>query len=267
MAEPDRATAASEISIERSASGEVATIRLNRPDKRNALTLGMWRELERAFGLLEQDAQLRCIVVRGAGGNFAAGADLSEFPTLRGTAAQAEQYGHQMIAALTAIRECQHPTIAAIEGLCVGGGLEIALMCDLRLAASDSRYGIPIQKVGVAMPYPELAILTQILGRPTMLALLLEGQLHDATWAERHGLLTRIAADLEGDLAATIGRILVGSPVSHRHHKLFTWRAADLLQALDPEDIRRSYAAVETGDYREGIDAFRERRPPKFPGI
>jgi len=266
MTEPHGA-AESEISVERSRSGAMATIRLNRPDKRNALTLGMWRELERAFGLLEQDTNLRCVVVRGAGGNFAAGADLSEFPTLRGTAAQAEEYGRRMIAALTAIRECQLPTIAAIEGLCVGGGLEIALMCDLRLAAPDSRYGIPIQKVGVAMPYPELAILTRMLGRPTMLALLLEGQLHDAAWAERHGLLTRIAGDLEGDLAATIGRILAGSPVSHRHHKLFTRRAADLLQSLDPDDVRRSYAAVETEDYREGIDAFRERRPPKFPGI
>ena len=267
MTEPHRATAASEISVERSLDGAVATIRLNRPDKRNALTLGMWGALERAFELLGQDAQLRCVVVRGAGGNFAAGADLSEFPTLRGTAEQAEEYGRQMIAALTAIRDFQHPTIAAIEGLCVGGGLEIALMCDLRLAGSDSRYGIPIQKVGVAMPYPELAILTQMLGRPTMLALLLEGQLHDAAWAERHGLLTRIAADLEGELTATIGRILTGSPVSHRHHKLFTRRAADLLQVLDPEDVRRSYAAVETEDYREGLAAFRERRPPKFPGI
>jgi enoyl-CoA hydratase/carnithine racemase len=250
--------------VERSPSGDVATICLNRPDKRNALTLGMWRELELAFKPLEQDTHVRCVVVRGAGGNFAAGADLSEFPTLRGTADQAEDYGRQMISALTAIRDCRHPTIAAIEGLCVGGGLEIALMCDLRLAAPDSRYGIPIRKVGVAMPYPELAILTQMLGRPTMLALLLEGQLHDAAWAERHRLLTRIAADLDAELAATIGRIVAGSPLAHRHHKHFTLRAVDLLQALDAEDVRRSYAAVESRDYREGIAAFLDRRTPKF---
>lgn len=254
------------VRIERAQDGTLATIRLNRPDKRNALTLAMWRDLEQAFKLLEQEGALRCIVVRGAGGNFAAGADLSEFPALRATADQAEAYGKQMIAALTAIRDCRHPTIAAIEGLCVGGGLEIALMCDLRLGAADSRFGIPIQKVGVAMPYPELAILTQMLGRPTMLALLLEGQLHDAAWAERHGLLTRIATDLEADLSATVGRILTGSPVSHRRHKHFTRRACDVLQALDAEDVRRSYAAVETADYREGIAAFLDRRTPKFPG-
>jgi len=252
--------------IERAAADTIATVRLNRPDKRNALTLGMWCDLDQTFRQLEQEDGLRCIVVRGTGGNFAAGADLSEFSTLRASADQAEAYGKQMIAALTAIRDCRHPTIAAIEGLCVGGGLEIALMCDLRLAAPDSRFGIPIQKVGVAMPYPELAVLIQMLGRPTMLALLLEGQLHDAAWAERHGVLTRIASDLEADLSAAVGRVLGGSPVSHRHHKHFTRRAFDVLQTLDAADIRRSYAAVETADYREGIAAFLDRRTPKFPG-
>jgi enoyl-CoA hydratase len=252
--------------IERAQDGTLATIRLNRPDKRNALTLAMWCDLEQAFKLLEQEDALRCIVVRGAGGNFAAGADLSEFPALRATVDQAEAYGRQMIAALTAIRDCRHPTIAAIEGLCVGGGLEIALMCDLRLGTADSRFGIPIQKVGVAMPYPELAILTQMLGRPTMLGLLLEGQLHDAAWAERHGVLTRITPELEAELGAAVGRILGGSPVSHRHHKHFTRRASDVLRALDPADVQHSYEAVETADYREGIAAFLDRRTPKFPG-
>lgn len=256
----------SEIATERAPDGEAATVLLNRPDKRNALTLGMWRELAQAFAALEADERLRCVVVRGAGGHFAAGADLSEFPERRATTAQAECYGRDMMAALSAVRDCRHPTIAAIEGLCVGGGLEIALMCDLRLGAADSRYGVPIQKVGVAMPYPELSILTQMLGRPTMLALLLEAQLQDASWAEQRGLLTRIADDLEAELAAAIARIAAGSPVSHRHHKLFTRLATDHAQTLDAGDARRSYAAVETADYREGIAAFLERRTPKFNG-
>ena len=256
----------SDISVSRTHDNSVATVHLNRPDKRNALTLDMWRQLAGAFEALQLDQSLRCVVVRGAAGNFAAGADLAEFPTLRATADQAEAYGRVMITALAAVRDCLHPTIAAIEGLCIGGGLEIALMCDLRLATADSRYGIPIQKVGVAMPYPELAILTQMLGRSTMLSLLLEGQLHDATWAQQHGLVTRITADMEADLAATAGRILSGSPVSHRHHKAFTRLAAESLANLDPDAVRRSYKAVETEDYREGIAAFLERRTPKFPG-
>ena len=255
----------SHISVSRAPDAPTATITLNRADKRNALTLDMWRDLGDAVAMLAREDPLRCIVVRGAGGNFAAGADLSEFAARRATTAQAEAYGRTMIDALTALRDCQHPTIAAIEGLCVGGGLEIALMCDLRLAAPDSRYGIPIQKVGVAMPYPELAILTQMLGRPTMLALLLEGQIHDAAWAERQGLVTRISTDLNADLTAAIGHILAGSPVSHRHHKRFTCLAMEPGMA-GADAIRQSYQAVETDDYREGIAAFGERRPPKFNG-
>jgi enoyl-CoA hydratase len=251
------------ILIER--SGGTAQVTLNRPDKRNALNLAMWRALRDAFADLQQDDALRCIVLRGAAGNFAAGADLAEFATLRATADQAEAYGQDMLAALTAIRDCRHPTVAAIEGLCVGGGLEIALMCDLRLGHADSRYGIPIQKVGVAMPYPELSILTQMLGPATMLELLLEGQLHDAAWAERRGLITRVAPDLAAELAATIGRITAGSPVSHRHHKRLIHSAA-AAAAADSAVIRASYAATETGDYREGLQAFLERRPANFSG-
>ncbi len=253
----------SEVLVER--SGHAAQVTLNRPDKRNALNLAMWRALHAAFAALAQDDALRCIVLRGAGGNFAAGADLAEFATLRATTDQAQAYGQDMLAALTAIRDCRHPTIAAIEGLCVGGGLEIALMCDLRLAAGDSRYGIPIQKVGVAMPYPELSILTQILGPATMLELLLEGQLHDAAWAERRGLVTRVAPDLAADLAATIGRVAAGSPMSHRHHKRLVHSAA-VNPVADSGLVRASYAAVETGDYREGLQAFLERRPANFTG-
>lgn len=246
--------------------GMIAEVLVNRPDKRNALTLAMWRSLNEVFTLVERDETLRCVVLRGAGGNFAAGADLAEFAALRATVDQAEAYGRDMLAALHAIRDCRHPTVAAIEGLCVGGGLEIALMCDLRLAAADSRYGIPIQKVGVAMPYPELAILTQMLGAATMLELLLEAQLHDASWAERRGLVTRVAADLESEVRATVGRITAGSPLSHRHHKRLVHRANMTNLTPDAETVRLSYAAVETGDYREGLQAFLERRPANFRG-
>ncbi len=252
--------------IEITRNGPTAEVILNRPDKRNALNLVMWRALADAFAGLEAEDAVRCVVLRGAGGNFAAGADLAEFATQRTTAAQAEAYGQAMLAALTAIRGSRHPTIAAIAGLCVGGGLEIALMCDLRLAAADSRFGIPIQKVGIAMPYPELAILTQMLGAATMLELLLEAQLHNAAWAERRGLVSRVVQDLEPELQATIGRIAAGSPMSHRHHKRLIHRALQDNLTTAAETVRLSYAAVETADYREGIQAFLERRAANFTG-
>ncbi len=252
--------------IEVARQGAIARVTLNRPDKRNAMTLGMWRALAEAFGALEFDADVRCIIVAGAGGNFAAGADLAEFATLRATTDQAEAYGRTMLDALNAIRCCRHPTIAAIQGLCVGGGLEIALMCDLRLVTPESRFGIPIQKVGIAMPYPELAILTGVLGAAVMLEMLLEAQLHDAAWAERRGLATRVVADLEAELQAATGRIIAGSPMSHRHHKRLVHRAARANLTADEETVRLSYAAVETADYREGIQAFLQRRAANFTG-
>ncbi len=252
--------------IEVTRNGATAEVTLNRPDKRNALNLAMWRGLAEIFGGLEADETLRCVVLRGAGGNFAAGADLAEFAVQRATAAQAEAYGRQMLAALSAIQACRHPTIAAIEGLCVGGGLEIAVMCDLRLATADSRFGIPIQKVGIAMPYPELAALTQILGPTVMLEMLLEAQLHDAAWAERRGLATRVVGDLAAELQAAIGRITAGSPMSHRHHKRLVRHALHANLTADDETVRLSYAAVETEDYREGIQAFLERRAANFTG-
>ncbi|HNB28303.1 MAG TPA: enoyl-CoA hydratase-related protein [Alphaproteobacteria bacterium] len=252
--------------IEVSRNGQTVEVTLNRPDKRNALNLAMWQGLAEALAAADADETLRCVVLRGAGGNFAAGADLAEFAVARATTAQAESYGRTMLDALNAIRSCRHPTIAAIQGLCVGGGLEIALMCDLRLVTPDSRFGIPIQKVGIAMPYPELAILTQILGSAVMLEMLLEAQLHDAAWAERRGLATRLVADLEAELHAATGRIAAGSPMSHRHHKRLVHRAAQANLTVDEETVRLSYAAVETADYREGIQAFLQRRAANFTG-
>jgi 2-(1,2-epoxy-1,2-dihydrophenyl)acetyl-CoA isomerase len=109
-------------------------------------------------------------------------------------------------------------------------------------------------------------MLTQMLGTATMLELLLEAQLHDATWAERRGIVARVVGDLEQDLRATIGRITSGSPMSNRHHKRLVDRAAQGNLTGEAETVRLSYAAVETADYRVGIQAFLERRPANFTG-
>src|SRR6185369_7885849 len=156
------------------------------------------------------------------------------------------KYGEVMITALLAIRDCPLPTIAAIDGNCIGGGLEIAAMCDLRLAAADARFGVPIQKIGVTMPYPELKELTALLGRATMLELLLEGGIHGADWAYAKGLVTRIcdAAQMEGELSELLKRICAGSPLSHRNHKVMTRRCQEA-GSLTPAEIRAGYAACE----------------------
>lgn len=247
--------------------GPLVTLTLNRPDKMNALNLATWRELAARLGEIARDDTLRCVVLRGAGGNFAAGADLAEFAAERAGTAAAENYGELMLAALWALRDLPQPTIAAIEGNCLGAGLELAAMCDLRLAATGAKFGVPIQRVGVTMPYPELAALVALLGRSTMLEILLEGRIFDTAWAELRGLVTRThpLEDFDAALADTAARIMAGSPLSHRNHKKFTLRCQDA-RPLSAEELRESYAAVESADYREGIAAFLAKRRPAFTG-
>lgn len=245
----------------------IATVMLNRPEKMNALNLEMWEQLAGHFDALDQEPGLRCVILRGAGGNFAAGADLAEFRTLRWTTEQAVAYGETMIKALHAIRDCQLPTVAAIDGNCIGAGLEVAAMCDLRLAHTAARFGVPIQKIGVTMPYPELSELVALLGRATMLELLLEGGIHSADWALAKGLITRLcdANSFESETVDLVRRIAAGSPVSHRNHKVMTRRCQDSA-TLTAAEIRAAYTACEAADYREGITAFLAKRRPVFAG-
>jgi enoyl-CoA hydratase/carnithine racemase len=253
------------ISLER--HGAVATVTLNRPEKRNALNAEMWRGLASHFGAIAEDAGVRCVVLQGAGGHFAAGADMAEFAAQRATPEAAQAYSEMMLETLRRIRELPQPSIARIEGNCLGGGLELAAMCDLRIAADNARFGIPIQRVGITMPYPELGMLVDLVGRAAMLELLLEGDLQDAEWALRRGLVTRLAApgDLAQSVAATVERLVSGSPQSHRNHKKFTLRCLDR-RPLSASELHESYAAVTSADYREGVAAFLAKRRPVFTG-
>jgi enoyl-CoA hydratase/carnithine racemase len=247
--------------------GAVATLSLNRPEKRNALNAEMWRGLADQLKALAKEPALRCVVVQGQGGHFAAGADMAEFAALRATPDGARAYGEMMLEALWTLRELPLPTIARIEGNCLGGGLEIAAMCDFRIAAEDAKFGIPIQRVGITMPYPELAALVGLIGRPAMLEMLLGGDIHDAAWALRKGLVTRMVAgtELESAVAELTVRLLAGSPTSHRNHKEFTLRCLDP-RPLTAAEIAESYGAVTSHDYREGIAAFLEKRRAHFTG-
>lgn len=248
-------------------AGPLATITLNRPDRLNALDLAMWRRLGEIAAELGRAPDLRCVTVRGAGDGFAAGADLAEFPARRATAADAEAYGRVMVAALHGIRDLAVPTVAVIRGACVGAGLEIAVMCDLRIAATSSRFGVPIQRIGVVMPYPELTDLVELIGRSAALAMLLEGRVFEAAEAERIGLVTRVVADadLEREAAAAVRRIAEGAPTSHRLHKRMTRRLLDP-RPLSAGELAEPYRAVESADYRAGIEAFLGKRKPDFPG-
>ena len=250
-----------------SRDGAIATVTLRRPEKLNALDLALWREVALAFGALDQDEEVRCVILRGAGGNFGAGADIAEFPEVRASASQARDYGLVMHAALRAVAACRHPTLALIEGACVGGGLELAACCDLRIAAASSRFGVPIARIGVTMAYPEISPLIDLVGRAAALAILLEGRVFGAAEALRLGLVTRVVADdqVAGDAAEAALRIAAGAPLVHRWHKRAARRLADPAP-LSLAEQDEAYATFDSADLREGIESFLQKRPPSFRG-
>ena len=132
--------------------GHLAWVTLSHPGRLNAITVGMWGELRAVFDQLAADNALRCVIVRGEGGNFAAGADIREFPAERADMAGVQRYHREVLApALAAVAACPHPVVAQIEGVCVGGGLEIASQCDLRIAGASARFGVPINRLGFPM--------------------------------------------------------------------------------------------------------------------
>ena len=159
----------------------ISTVTLNRPDKLNALNRSAWQELADVFTELNGLGLVRCIIVRGAGGKaFSAGADISEFADERCNVAQATTYGSIVEGAINTIIEGPHPTIALVEGACVGGGLEIACACDIRICGESSRFGIPVSRLGLTMAYPELQALLSVVASPVAKEILFSGELFGA---------------------------------------------------------------------------------------
>lgn len=245
----------------------MARVTLNRPERRNALDAAMWRALAASMTAIAGDDSVRCVVLGGAGEAFGAGADIAEFERERGTPVQAEAYGRMMVAALDAIRLCPHPTLAAIKGACMGAGLEIAVACDLRIASASAKFGAPIQKIGVVMPWPELAMFVELIGRAATLEMLLEGRIWSAGEAAAKGLVTRCVDDatFDREIEETVKRLASGAPLSQRMHKRMVRRLGDA-RPLEPSEFAQAYDAVSFEDYREGIRAFLEKRTPKFHG-
>ena len=250
--------------------GAIATVALSNPGKLNALTVAMWRELARVMDELSVDGDLRCVVLRGAGQEaFAAGADIAEFAAARNNVEQGKIYHREYVhGALRAVGECRHPTLAMIHGPCVGGGLEIACQCDLRIAGESGRFGVPINRLGFSIAYDELAALLPLVGRAVALEILVEGRVWGAQEAHAKGLLTRLVADdaLEQEAYAAARRIAEGAPLVARWHKQFVRRLTPQPAPLTPAEIEENFAYFNTEDYRIGYDAFINKKKPKFVG-
>jgi enoyl-CoA hydratase len=254
------------IEVER--DGAIATVVLNRPAKQNALTKAMWGALGAAVDALSADEELRCVVIRGAGEKaFSPGNDIAEFATERANKAQAVAYGAVMHDTARALAECRHPLVAQIHGICVGGGLEIAALCDLRICGTSSRFGAPIKNLGLVMAYAEMAPLIDLVGGAVTLEILLEGRILDASEAKEKGLVTRVVADADvaAEARATALRVADGAPLVARWHKKFARRLADA-RPLTAAEREECFDCFDTEDFRTGYAAFLAKRKPDFRG-
>ena len=254
--------------------GAVATVTLNRPERRNAMDRDSWQRLGEVFAELSEDTDLRCVVVTGAGGKaFGSGNDISEFETMRTDAEKVRAYNDITIAAVHAIEKCLHPTVARIEGFCLGGGLEIALACDIRVASRNSTYGLPVKNMGIFLD-PALAdTLVNAIGRAAALELVLEGRFMDADEALQRGLITRIAPEngLDAEIDATVERICAGAPLAHRFNKEAI-RKVGIKGDESEEQYARAASYGDTEDYRNAWTSFLAKKegclsgPLKRPG-
>ncbi|MGV7246539.1 enoyl-CoA hydratase/isomerase family protein [Caballeronia sp. M23-90] len=246
----------------------IATVVIDRPEKLNAMTKPLWQALGETINTLSADDTLRCIILRGAGEKaFSPGNDIAEFRTDRSNVEQARAYGAIMHRTLGALDQCRHPIVAMIHGICVGGGLEIAAMCDLRICGESSRFGVPIKNLGLVMAHAELDALAKLAGPAVALEILLEGRIFDAREAFTKGLVTRVVPDdqVTAETLTTARRIADGAPLVARWHKQFVKRAMNPAPLTDAERDE-GFACFGTEDFRTGYQAFLDKVKPEFKG-
>jgi enoyl-CoA hydratase len=249
--------------------GAVATLMFNRPAKRNAISLEMWSALPALLRELRSNPELRVLVVRGAGEEaFASGADIAEFRRVRSDVATARSYSRTVQAAEDALASFPHPTIAMIHGFCVGGGLEVALACDLRFASRASRFGITAARLGIIYGLHSTRRLAGVVGPSHARDLLFSGRLVaiDDAWAM--GLVNMVCAPeaLEAETYAYAEQLAQQAPLSQRGAKLMLQHLNGESAMTDSDVAAFVEQAYESEDYREGVRAFLEKRRPRFRG-
>ncbi len=245
----------------------IATLRISNPGKMNALSLDMWRELRAVFDAIQHDeTPPRVVVVRGADREFVAGADIEEFPQFRFEPESLAAYHEDVVApALHAMLDCDVPLIAHIEGACIGGGLEIAACCDLRLCEPASRFGVPIARLGFPMAPAEVEIVSHIVGQTLLREMLIEARLLGAVEAHERGVVTRVidADKLEDEVRRVALSIAALSPQAMRLNKRVL-RAFARPTFSEPADRAAHYEYADSDEHREGLQAFIEKRPAEF---
>ncbi len=245
---------------------EIATLTLNRPARRNAVNRAMWRGLPEVLEAARA-ARVKVLVLTGAGEAFAAGADISEFDQVYADRATAGAYFGEIAAAMDALANFESPTLARIDGACVGGGLGLALCCDLRIASDRARLGITPAKLGLMYALSDTKRLVDVVGPTRAKDILYTGRILTAGEAFGIGLIDAVTplGDLDAAVAAKAEAIAGASQWSARKAKQIISRILDGQADDDTETNAWMLDAVEGDDFVEGRDAFLAKRAPKFP--
>lgn len=261
-------------------AGAVARVTLVNPGKLNVMTRTMWRELRKVFTTLARSADVRCVVVAGEGASFCAGGDIAEYPDFRFEPGSLRDFHEEDVwGGLAAMLACDVPMIAAIEGHCMGGGMEIASCCDIRVAAEHAQFGAPIARLGFPMAPRELLLVARAAGELTAREMLLEAAVFDADEMKARGFLSRVVprTELLAHVSARADRVAKLAPQAARMTKrTLRQLLADDMQNTASAQAGQAQPAIETvvrsaydyaggAEHREGVQAFLEKRPPRFP--
>ena len=250
--------------------GAVGWIVFDQPAKRNAINDAMWRGIAPAVAQFEADPEVRCIAFRGSGTEaFAAGADISEFDQIRSAKSAVTEYDNLLDQVLHSIQGSPKPSVAMIYGFCLGGGLEIALACDLRYCAGSAQFGIPAAKLGLAYNVEGHKRLFETVGHARAREIMFLGRRYPADEALAMGLVHRVFEDakLEEGVHEIIQTLCDNAPLSIANSKTILEEYAKSSGLADAEKMKASIErCAKSADYQEGRRAFMEKRKPRFRG-
>jgi enoyl-CoA hydratase/carnithine racemase len=255
-----------QVSLQPADAAGVVRVTISHPAKLNALSVAMWRQLRQAFdACAAAPERSRVVLLRGEGGHFAAGGDIEEFPDFRFDEQRLRHFHEaEVTPALQAVLDCELPVVAQIDGACIGGGLEIAACCDLRICARSSRFGIPIARLGFPLAPGEAQIVARVLGLPLLRELLLEARLLGADEALARGIVGRVVDDgaVAAEAEACAARIAALSPQAQRINK----RTLRQLAEGGPSAAQRHehFGYADSAEHREGLAAFVQKRAARF---